>query len=246
MHTRSASRYFRQRVPQAISVAVLVTCLGSTALAQVSSALPRDQLLQLAQQKRDAQQWEQALAAYRQGRAQYPKDTAFQYGEIYVLADSGQQQQASALADAILRQAPDSADAMLVKAYAQLRQNGQFAALEYVDRAQQIAPDKSYVVREYIFALQRAGMASQALALAQQHPELLTPAQLRDLQADDVAEDVRFSDLPASNEAERFALADRALAQYDALFAQWLPRGATGPKSTGGSFASPACTQLYV
>lgn len=227
MHTRSASRSFRQQVPRAIFVAVLVTCLGSAALAQApSSPVSRDQLLQQAQQKRDAQQWDEALAAYRQGRAQYPQDTAFQYGEIYVLADSGQQEQASALADGILRQAPGSADAMLVKAYTQLRQNGNFAALEYVDRAQQTAPGKSYVVREYIFALQRAGMASQALELAQHHPDLLTPAQMRDLQADDAAENVRYADLPTQTEAERFVLADRALTQYDALFAQWRPLGA--------------------
>jgi hypothetical protein len=67
-----------------------------------------------------------------------------------VLTDSGQQAQASALADGVLRQAPDSADALLVKAYTQLRQNGSFAALEYVDRAQQIAPGQGYVLREYI------------------------------------------------------------------------------------------------
>jgi outer membrane protein assembly factor BamD (BamD/ComL family) len=72
MHIRSASSPFLQRVPRAISVAVLVTCLGSTALAQTPRQAARDQLLQLAQQKRDAQQWDEALAYYRQGRAQYP------------------------------------------------------------------------------------------------------------------------------------------------------------------------------
>ncbi|MEG2999335.1 MAG: poly-beta-1,6 N-acetyl-D-glucosamine export porin PgaA [Comamonas sp.] len=226
MHTRSASRYFRQQVPRAISVAVLVTCLGSTALAQApSTAASRDQLLQLAQQRRDAQQWDEALAYYRQGRAQYPQDTAFQYGEIYALADSGQQAQASELADGVVRQAPDSADAMLVKAYTQLRQNGNFAALEYVDKAQQMAPNKGYVVREYIFALQRAGMASQALELAQRHPDLLTPAQFRALQSDEAAEWVRFSRVTSRSEAERFVIADKALARYDALFAQWKAQG---------------------
>lgn len=226
MHTRSASRSFRQQVPRAISVAVLVTCLGCAALAQApSSPVSRDQLLQQAQQKRDAQQWDEALAVYRQGRAQYPQDTAFQYGEIYVLADSGQQEQASALADGILRQTPESADALLVKAYAQLRQNGQFAALEYVDRAQQAAPDKPYVVREYIFALRRAGMAEQALAIAQRQPELLTPAQLRELQADAVAEIVRLSDVTLRSEKERFVLADKALARYDQLLPQWRQAG---------------------
>lgn len=226
MHIRSASSPFLQRVPRAISVAVLVTCLGSTALAQTPSApAARDQLLQLAQQKRDAQQWDEALAYYRQGRAQYPRDTAFQYGEIYVLTDSGQQAQASALADGVLRQAPDSADALLVKAYTQLRQNGSFAALEYVDRAQQIAPGQGYVLREYIFALQRAGMAHQALELAARQPGLLTLAQFRTLQADEAAEWVRFSRVTARSEAERFAVADQALARYDALLAQWAAQG---------------------
>lgn len=185
-----------------------------------------DQLLSQARQQRDTQQWDAALASFRQGQARFPQDPAFRYGEIYVLADSGQPAQASSLAQNLLLKQPDNADALLVMGYAQLRENGSYAALEYVDRALQLAPERSYVVREYIDALQRAGMATQALALAQRHPDLLTPAQIRSLQADEVAETVRFTGTSSRSEAERFALADQALARYEALFAAWRPLGA--------------------
>lgn len=228
MRIRLAPTVSRQRVPQALYIAVLAACLGTSVLAQSHNPAPpadRNQLLTQAQQKRDSQQWEAALSDYRQGVAQFPQDAAFRYGEIYVLADGGQPGQAVQLATQLLDRQPDDVDALLVMAYAKLRHDGSFASLEYVDRALQKAPQKAYVVREYVFALQRSGMASQALDIAQRHPDLLSAAQLRALHADQAAELVRFSYVPTRSERERYALADQALARYDELIAQWLPLG---------------------
>lgn len=232
MRRCSSPQQRRPSVPKALCVAILAAWLGQPAWAQTPVATPEiaamdhDQLLSQARQQRDAQQWEASLAAFRQGRTRFPKDPAFQYGEIYVLADSGQADQAASQALDLLRQQPNNPDALLLMGYAQLRQNGSYAALEYVDRALQLAPERGYVVREYIDALQRAGMATQALALAQRHPDLLTPAQMRALQADEVADTVRFTSTASRSEAERFVLADQALARYEALFAAWRPLGA--------------------
>lgn len=218
-----------KRVPKALCAAILAAWLSQPVWAQApaptAAPLSSGQLLSQAQAKRDARQWEDALGDYRQGQAQFPQERAFRFGEIYVLADSGQQDQAIHLADQLLQSNPNDADALLVMAYAKLRRDGNFAALEYVDRALQVAPERSYVVREYIIALQRSGMATQALEVAQRHPTLLTPVQFRTLQADQAAEMVRFTSVTSRSESERFMLADRALARYDELFAQWRQEG---------------------
>lgn len=84
-------------------------------------------------------------------------------------------------------------------------------------------------MRDYVLALQRAQMAGPALQVAQRYPGLLHPEAMHALQADAVAESVRFADLPTRNEAQRFQLADTALAQYATLFAQWPQEGNVSP-----------------
>lgn len=201
------------------------TLLALSSLAAAAQDGQRDALLAAAQGQRDAKAWEQALASYRLGRAHYPQDPAFAWGEIQALADGGQPAEAVALAQQLLARQPDDADALLVMAYAQLRHAGVFAALEYVDRAMQQAGDRPYVVREYLLALQRVQLAGAALEMAEQRPGLLTPPQLWELQADAAAESVRFAALPTRREAQRFVLADRALARYAELLAQWRSAG---------------------
>ena len=93
------------------------------------------------------------------------------------------------------------------------------------DRARDLAPGAAYVEREYVFALQRARMAGPALEHATRRPELYTEAQMRRLQADALAEQVRLASMPTRNEADRFAIADRVLAHYDALIPAWSTQG---------------------
>lgn len=207
--------------PQRITSVAIATLLALPLLTTASTLPARDELLRTAQDFRDRHAWQAALHAYRQGRQQFPQDMMFQYGEIYALADGNQAEQATALAAQLLERMPLDADALLVMGYAQLRHAGVFAALEYIDRAYGIAGERRYVVRDYVLALQRAHMATAALAVAERHPDLLTPAQMRELQIDTVAEGVRYADLPTRSEAERFQIADRALAAYAQLFSQW-------------------------
>lgn len=196
------------------------------ALASLAAAAPgtpqaqRDALLATAQSQRDAQAWQPALDSYRLGRERYPQDLAFQWGEIQALADGGQADQAVALAQQLLERRPEDPDTLLVMGYAQLRHAGVYASLEYIDRAMQHAGERPYVVREYLLALQRAHLAEAALEIARQRPGLMSAQQFWELEADAAAENVRHAALPARNEAERFAAADRSLAQYETLLAQ--------------------------
>ena len=214
--TRAARRSLKATAAASL---VLLSALGHAV--EIVPVDARDELLSQAQELRDTHQWAPALQAYQQGKQRFPQDRAFAYGEIYVLADSDQTEQAMAQATHLLSQKPDDVDTLLVMGYARLRHAGVFAALEYADKAMQLASDRPYVVRDYVLALQRAGLAVAALEIAQRHPELLTREQLWGLQADAVAERIRHADLPAREETERFAVADAALASYRELFTQW-------------------------
>lgn len=219
-----------QRSVKASTVAAFLTLVPCWSQASPAQQATRDALLETAQTLRDEKAWQPALERFRLGKQQYPRDTAFQFGEIYVLADAGQTEQAVSLAQALLDQAPDDIDALLVMGYAQLRHAGAFAALQFIDRAHQLsAEQRPYVVRDYIVALQRAQMAGPALEVARRYPDLLGRDAMHALQADAVAESVRFADLPARSETERFQLADIALAKYATLFSQWEQEGNVSP-----------------
>ncbi|WP_370679212.1 poly-beta-1,6 N-acetyl-D-glucosamine export porin PgaA [Comamonas sp. GB3 AK4-5] len=209
----------------ACAAALLTACLSPSAATASEAAPSREQLLAQARHKRDAQQWQAALHDFQQGQARFPHEPGFLYGEIYVLADGGQAGAAYEKATQLLERHPHDVDTLLVMAYTSLRQHGPFAALEYADRAQQLAPDRPYVAREYLQALRRADMPNAALEWVEKHPNFLPPAEMRVLQADAVAEIVRLSDVDSRSEAERFQLADEALAQYQRLFPQWLQAG---------------------
>lgn len=186
---------------------------------------PADVQLAAARAYRDLRRWPEALAAYRAGLRRHPRLTVFQAGEIMTLADAGQAQTALAAGERWVGRQPRDADARLALAYVHARQGRPFDALRQTDQALAIAPGAPYVQREYVHALQRARMPAEALARAREHPGLLDAAQMRRLEADAVAQQVRLASMPTRGEAERFTIADRALARYDELIPAWREAG---------------------
>lgn len=185
------------------------------------SVPPADVQLAVARAYRDLQRWPQALDAYRQGMRRHPGEAAFASGEIMTLADAEQYPAAIAAGEKRIARHPRDADARLALSYVYARQSKPFEALHQADQALALAPATPYVLREYIRALQGARMADVALDWARRHETLFTPAQMRTLQADALAQEARLAAMPARGEAERFAIADRALAGYDAAIADW-------------------------
>lgn len=190
-----------------------------------ASALPADIQLAVARAYRDLRRWPDALAAYRQGLRRHPGQSAFAAGEIMTLADAGQAQAARDAGQAWVKREPRNVDARLALSYAHVRLRQPYEALHQADQALAIAPGTPYVLREYIDALSRARLAEPALALARQHPDLYSAAQLRRFEADAVAQQVRLASMPTRTEAERFAIADRALARYADLIPAWQALG---------------------
>jgi len=171
---------------------------------------------------RDARRWPEALALWREGLAQHPEEqAAFTAGLVLTLADAGQVEAAIQTGLDGVEQAPDSADLRLALAYAYARQGRAYEALFHADQARQLAPQAGWVQREYVLALQRAGVSGPAWRLAQAQRDLFTPAQLRALDADAAALKTRLAVMPTRREAERPLIAERAL-------------------STGKSFTTPA------
>ncbi len=188
-------------------------------------AMPADIQLAAARAYRDLRRWPEALAAFRAGLRRHPGQAAFAAGEIMTLADAGQTAAARDAGQAWIKREPRNADARLALSYVHVRLHQPYEALYQADQALAIAPGTPYVLREYIDALSRARMAGQALTLARQHPDLYGAAELRRLEADAVAQQVRLASMPTRSEAERFVIADRALARYAELIPAWQAQG---------------------
>ncbi|WP_238923783.1 poly-beta-1,6 N-acetyl-D-glucosamine export porin PgaA [Achromobacter ruhlandii] len=190
-----------------------------------ASAPPADIQLAVARAYRDLRRWPEALAAYRAGLRRYPGQSAFAAGEIMTLADAGQTEAARRAGQDWVAHAPRNVDARLALGYVHARLGQPYEALHQADKALAIAPGTPYVLREYIDALGRARLAQPALELARQHPDLFDARQLRRLEGDALAEQVRLASMPTRGEAERFVIADRALARYDELIPAWQALG---------------------
>lgn len=172
---------------------------------------------------RDLRQWPQALDTYHRALMLAPDRADLRLALSMTLADAGRTVEAIDLAREEVRRAPADAERRLALGYALMRGGQHFAALTEFDRARDLAPGRNDIRREYLFALQHAGLPVAARSLAQRYPELLDAGELRRLEGDIVAEQVRLADTTSRRESERFVIADRAIAEADQLLAAWQP-----------------------
>ncbi|WP_245178067.1 poly-beta-1,6 N-acetyl-D-glucosamine export porin PgaA [Cupriavidus sp. AcVe19-1a] len=195
----------------------VLAAYGELEQAGTARTAPPQVLAAAAGALRDQKRWDEALARYREGRQRFPAEPVFALGEVGALADGGQAAQAVAAGQALVRRQPDDVDSRLALAYAQSRAGEPYEALFEADQAYSRAPKRADAVRAYVAALQRAGLPDAALRVAGEHQTLFDTAARQALELDAAAELVRLADMPTRMEAERFAIADRALARYDAL-----------------------------
>ncbi|WP_236581446.1 poly-beta-1,6 N-acetyl-D-glucosamine export porin PgaA [Hydrogenophaga sp. BPS33] len=189
---------------------------------QAPTPLLRDYaLIEVARAYRDAGRWDAALALFEDGARRFPGDGAFSRGAVTTLADASRLDEAERRARERIRQRADEPDAYLALAYVHERRGQPFAALAEADRAFQRAPSRKDVVLAYVDALSQARMAEPALRVARQHAQAVDAALMRRLENQAAAEMARMADLPSRGEAERFAVADRALERYEQLLAAW-------------------------
>jgi len=183
--------------------------------------LPTQALAAVARAYRNLKRWDDAERLYRQAMEREPQNADLQLGLAITEADGGDPQDAVRRArEQVARQPNDPARRMAL-GYALTRSGANSDALFEYDQAFVRASDKPEVIREYLFALERARLPEPALRLAQRHPGLIDAAATRRLEGELAAERVRLAELPTRTEQERFVVADRALADYDRLLAAW-------------------------
>ncbi|MAL02430.1 MAG: poly-beta-1,6 N-acetyl-D-glucosamine export porin PgaA, partial [Alcaligenaceae bacterium] len=176
---------------------------------------------QEAGQLRDQRNWSAAITSFKQGIQQHPNALSLAVGLTMTLADAGNVALARKEAQQLQAKWPLEPDAYIAAGYVEFRDQKPYARLALVDKAYAIAPQLAYVQREYVLALQGAGMPVPATRIAEKYPDLLTPAQKRELKGDVLAERTRLAGLSARPHVTRFDIADRVLAEYARTIAAW-------------------------
>ena len=185
---------------------------------------PADVRLAVARALRDLRRWPEALAQFRDGMRAYPSQPAFAAGIAMTLADADRLDEALAAGEQLVRARPGTRTPTWpwpMSMHAGIRRLKR--CMRPTARATwRPAPPtwNAVCVRP---ATRSHGRP--ALEHATRRPELYTEAQMRRLQADALAEQVRLASMPTRNEADRFAIADRVLAHYDALIPAWSTQG---------------------
>ena len=169
--------------------------------------------------------WREAAALFDRGRQRSPGNPAFAAGEVRSLVDGGEAARALALAAEVLRQRGDSLEVLMAAGYAADSLDTPIDALRYYDRALTLAPDNREARRDRILAIERMGAPRVALHLLERQPDLLSAADRRRLEGSAAAALVRWDEIEPASEAERFAAADRSIAELDARIAEWSAEG---------------------
>lgn len=187
--------------------------------------LPAQPLAAVARAYRNTQQWDKAIALYREGQRRFPSQQGFTLGHIMTLADAHRFDESVAMGRKLVARNSGSADSHLALGYAYQLSGQSYLSLDEATKAYSLAPGKAYVVQAYVQALQAARLPQAALRVAEAHPGVIKPAETRSLQGDVAAQLTRVATTPTRGEADRFKLADQALAMYDKLIAEWKKLG---------------------
>lgn len=159
---------------------------------------------------RNLQQWQNSLTLWQKALSLESQNKDYQRGQILTLADAGHYDSALVKLKQLNSGAPDKAN-LLAEAYIYKlagRHEDELRAM--TGSLPENALTQQYPT-EYVQALRNNQLAA-AIDDAN-----LTP----DIRADIHAELVRLSFMPTRSESERYAIADRALAQYAALEILW-------------------------
>jgi biofilm PGA synthesis protein PgaA len=138
--------------------------------------------------------------------------------QALVLADAERFEEALAAVRELSGRVTSAADVNAACGYVNARARRHTAALACYTQALRVAPAHAEARRGYILAAAALGATGPALDQAQDHPGLLSEAELARLELDAAAQALRWALLPASTaQAERRNRARAALATHDRL-----------------------------
>lgn len=167
---------------------------------------------------RNQKQWNASLAVWETVLQTEPGNSDARTGWIMTLADAHRNEQAITEAQRWADEEPGpEREALLAYVY-----HAQGKNWDSVLAASQIDTDSDHnknVVPTLLAAMSATRIAGPALTLSERYPQ--PDAITRQLELDAAAQTVRAAFTPTRNEDERFLVADKALARYDALIAAW-------------------------
>jgi len=167
---------------------------------------------------RNQKQWNASLAVWETVLHAEPGNSDARTGWIMTLADAHRNEQAITEARRWVDEEPGpEREALLAYVYhAQGKNWDSVLAASHLDTD---SDHNKNVVPTLLAAMSATRIAGPALTLSERYPQ--PDAITRQLELDAAAQTVRAAFTPTRNEDERFLVADKALARYDALIAAW-------------------------
>jgi len=164
---------------------------------------------------------EKALAVYRRGLKQSPRNEIFAAGEIRCLDDLGRYAEGEDRAKFYMRSYGDHIEVLLAGGEAANFNDDTTQSLNFYERANALSGNNHEALRGLIHAEDRVGAPQLALALAAKHPGLMKGDEYRAIVGDEDEHLVRWGTLEPASEATRYAETDKALAILDDNIATW-------------------------
>ena len=180
--------------------------------------IPARGVVAVARAYRNLKQWDNSLSAWQTARRQEPDNNDIRTGWILTLSDAQQHARALDEAQRQVRLQPTAQNYQVLAYVWRAQKENQEALFAITKAGQKDAADK--FIREDLLNDWTANrVAAPALALS--HSMVLSDDQQRRLELNAAAELVRLSQITSRGEADRFRVADKALARYEQLLAQW-------------------------
>ncbi|MCS2163929.1 poly-beta-1,6 N-acetyl-D-glucosamine export porin PgaA [Scandinavium sp. H11S7] len=180
--------------------------------------IPARGVVSVARAYRNLKQWDASLALWETSLQMEPTNDDLRTGWIFTLADAGQYSVALSEAQRLVQSEPTALHYQVL-AYVWRAQGKSWDALFSITKARDKDSENKAVKSDLLDAWSTNKIPAPALSLSR---TMNLPAEdTRRLELNAAAELVRLADLPSRGEAERFQVADRALARYDQLLNQW-------------------------
>ncbi|MGP3593679.1 poly-beta-1,6 N-acetyl-D-glucosamine export porin PgaA [Vagococcus sp. WN89Y] len=167
---------------------------------------------------RNLKQWDTSLALWERARQKASSDEGLRAGRVLTLVDAQKNIPALVEAEQLVQDDP-SLQSYQALGYVWRAEGKNWDQLFAMTKAWQHDRDNASVKSDVLDAWTASRIADPALNLSRSMT--LPEAKTRRLELDAAAELVRIAQITSRGESERFLVADKALARYDSLLAQW-------------------------
>lgn len=187
------------------------------------TALQANALATVGHAYRNLQRWDFSASVLALAIEKDPSQSEWYLNAAGALADGGQYELArEKMAQFEARFPTQKVPALLNRVYIERAAKKPIDALIHAQNALTLAPNDRQVQTVLLASLRNAGLAERALSMVEKNQwDWLEAPTRRGLQMDYAAEMVRVSTTATSAEAARFEVANRALAYYAQILAQW-------------------------